>query len=118
MIHGAIWPLRGRTMDDMYGCKVVVYRNTTPLKNRARQRDYIWAVENEDDGKIMAIATEVPLVGTPLVWLRGNGPVVVGTIPPGPMIIHDAERMGRNDFERRRLRACVLTSDGEIWGAR
>ena len=51
-----------------------VYRNTMSLKNRARMRDYIWAIEDHKNHKVIAIATEVPLVAAPLVAVPGANP--------------------------------------------
>lgn len=111
---GALWPMPKVKLEDLYDRRIVVYRNTMSLKNRARMRDYIWAVDDYKDGKTIAIATEVPVVAAPLIWIPGSNPAVVGRIPPGQLILNNAFPVGRNDYNRK-LHSCICTSDGEVW---
>lgn len=111
---GSLWPMPKVRIEDLYDRRVTVYRNRMSLKNRARMRDYIWAVDDYKSGKTIAIATEVPLVAAPLIWLNGGNPAVLGRIPPGQLILSEAFPVSRKDWGRK-LRACICTSDGEVW---
>lgn len=119
-MRGAFWPLqRGFHVEDLYARPVTVYRNrTAPPINRQNQAEYIWMIEDAETGRKLARATEVPLVGKPLVWVTSSdGPVLTGSIPPGQMVIRDADAVARRDWGRR-ITACILTSDGEVWTGR
>ena len=100
---------------DPAGSIVAVYRNTRPAK---QERDYIWKIEGTQGkwkGKILAVATEVPLVGE-IHTLRGGNPAAVGMLPPHPIVLHNAthyEAIGA--WRWNRPTAIVCTSDGEVW---
>lgn len=116
-MRGAFWMSPKLTTDDLYGRRVAVYRNTTPLKNRARQRDYIWTVEDCETGKVLAIATEVPLVGEPVAFAAGGNPAVLGCIPPAQLILSNARSVTLADWGHYQTGAVIMTSDGECWAA-
>ena len=115
MMSGAFWMSPDLTTDDLYDKQVAVYRNTEPLKNKARRREYIWVVEDYGTHQVLATATQVPLVGDPLVWLAGPNPAVLGRIPPGQLILNDAYPVRRPGQAGWKLRGCVCTHDGEVW---
>lgn len=117
-MKGSIWPMRRSTrIEDLYDRRVVVYRNTLPAPiNRPAQADYIWVIADYKTDQKLALATEVPLVGGPLVWINGGNPAVVGRIPPGQLILTSAFPVTRNDWGRR-LGECICTSDGEVWAS-
>ena len=54
---------KGIHYEDLFDRRVVVCRNTRPLKNRMRIAHYIWCVTEPKDHRLLALATEVPLVG-------------------------------------------------------
>lgn len=116
-MKGSLWPTKGVSLIDLYDRRVAVYRNTRPVKNRVRQADYIWCIEDCDTGRVLAIATEVPLVGSPLSLQPGPNPAVLGHIPPGQLVLKDAQQLLARDWARMRPKAVILTSDGEIWTA-
>jgi hypothetical protein len=114
VIHGAFWPSVKHRIEDLYDKRVVVYPNMSPLKNRARQREYIWAIEDYETKRVLAIATEVPLVGAPLTWLSNRA--VLGRIPPGQLVLVNAFPVGRSE-QSSPMHSCICTSDGEIWSS-
>jgi hypothetical protein len=114
-VTGTLWPMPKVKMDDLYDRRVAVYRNTTHRKNGHWQPDYIWTVEDYRTHKVLAIASEVPLVGGPLAWIEGANPAVVGRIPPGQLILSSAFTVGRVERATKRMGECICTSDGEVW---
>ena len=107
---------KGIRYEDLFDRRVVVCRNTRPLKNRQRQADYIWCITDPDSHRVLALATEVPLVGAPLTYMPGMNPAVAGHIPPGQLVLKDAHVVLQRDWVNGpRPRAVILTSDGEIW---
>lgn len=116
MTIGALWPTPKVKVEELYDRRVVVYRNTMSLKNRARMRDYIWAIEDYKDHKVIAIATEVSLVAAPLIAVPGANPGVVGRIPPGQLILTNAFPVSLRRLPPE-LHSCICTSDGEVWSA-
>lgn len=118
-MRGALWPLRKAIRyEDLFARRIVVYRNTfaAPI-NRPEQADYIWMIEDRKTGEKLARATEVPLVGAPIKFLPGPNLAVVGSIPPGQLVLKDAQQLLARDWARMRPKAVILTSDGEIWTA-
>lgn len=115
-MRGSLWPAKGYHLEDLYDRRILVCRNTRPVK-RVAQAEYIWRIEDYDTHKLIAIATEVPLVGAPLGCVPGFNPAVVGHLPPGQLVLKDAHPVSIREWARVRPHAVILTSDGEIWTA-
>ena len=93
---------------------VAVYRNYLQRRN---ERDYVWKIEAREGrwaGRVVGIATEVPLVG-PIEFLDGPNPAVLGRISE-PIILTNARHYPKPGAWGHRPPAAILcTSDGELW---
>ena len=94
---------------------VAVYRNYLQCR---KERDYVWKIEAREGrwaGRVVGIATEVPLVG-PIEFLDGPNPAVLGRISPEPIILANARHYPKPGAWGTRIPAAVIcTSDGEFW---
>ena len=98
-----------------YSTQVAVYRN---YLMRKKDEDYVWKIEAREGhsaGRVIGIATEVPLVG-PISHLDGPNPAVLGRISPEPIILGNARHYLKPGAWGTRIPAAVIcTSDGEFW---
>ena len=97
------------------GNKVAVYRK---FLRRRDLDNYIWqieALEGRMAGKVVGMATEVPLVG-PIGFLDGSNPAATGRIAPRALHLADAQwHPYIGAWGRRTPTLAILTSDNEIW---
>jgi len=94
---------------------VAVYRNYLMPK---KDRDYVWKIEAREGrwaGRVVGIATEVPLVG-PIGTLDGPNPAVLGRISEEPIMLgHAIHYPHPGAWGNRPPTAVICTSDSEIW---
>ena len=97
-----------------YSTQVAVYRN---YLMRKKDEDYVWKIEAREGhsaGRVVGIATEVPLVG-PIEFLDGPNPAVLGRISE-PIILASARYYPKpGAWGHRPPAAFICTSDGELW---
>ena len=93
---------------------VAVYRNYLQCR---KERDYVWKIEAREGrwaGRVVGIATEVPLVG-PIEFLDGPNPAVLGHISE-PIKLTNARHYPKpGAWGHRPPAAIICTSDGELW---
>ena len=99
------------------GNEVAVFRKHL---RRKELDEYIWqisALEGRMAGRVVGMATEVPLVG-PIGFIDGPNPAVTGRISPRAIHLADAQWQPRpGAWGRRTPTLAILTSDNEIWTA-
>ena len=97
-----------------YSTQVAVYRN---YLMRKKDEDYVWKIEAREGrwaGRVVGIATEVPLVG-PIEFLDGPNPAVLGHISE-PIKLTNARHYPKpGAWGHRPPAAIICTSDGELW---
>ena len=101
-----------------YSTQVAVYRN---YLMRKKDEEYVWKIEAREGrwaGRVVGIATEVPLVG-PISYLNGPNPAVLGYISEDPIVRGNAQHYPKPEAWGNRPPTAVLcTSDGELWAVR